>query len=100
MARAVISYVKPHGALYNQAAKMKKIARLIAQTVYQFDPNLKLMGLAGSLMLRIAEEEKLQTISEVFADRHYMPDGSLVLVLNQMQWWNLIRKPFNKCYKW
>ena len=46
--------------------KMKKIARVIAQTVYQFDPHLKLMGLAGSLMLCIAEEEKLQTISEVF----------------------------------
>ena len=61
----VISYVKPHGALYNQAAKDEKIARVIAQTVYQFDPNLKLMGLAGSLMLHIAEEEKLQTISEV-----------------------------------
>ena len=73
---AEISYVKPHGALYNQAAKDEKLARLIAQTVYQFDPHFKLMGLAGSLMLRIAEEEGLQTISEVFADRHYMPDGS------------------------
>jgi UPF0271 protein CGSHiGG_02380 len=51
---------------------------LIAQTVHQFDPHLKLMGLAGSLMLCVAEEEGLQTISEVFADRHYMPDGSLV----------------------
>ena len=76
--RMEISYVKPHGALYNQAAKDEKLARLIAQTVHQFDPYLKLMGLAGSLMLRIAEEEGLQTISEVFADRHYMPDGSLV----------------------
>ena len=73
-----ISYVKPHGALYNQTAKDEKLARLIAQTVHKFDPHLKLMGLAGSLMLRIAEEEGLQTISEVFADRHYMPDGSLV----------------------
>ena len=66
---AEISYVKPHGALYNQAAKDEKLARLIAQTVHQFDPNLKLMGLAGSLMLCVAEEEGLQTISEVFADR-------------------------------
>jgi len=73
-----ISYVKPHGALYNQAAKDEKLVRLIAQTIRQFDSNLKLMGLAGSLMLRVAEEEGLQTISEVFADRHYMPDGSLV----------------------
>ncbi|MBN6066985.1 5-oxoprolinase subunit PxpA [Aggregatibacter actinomycetemcomitans] len=75
---ATLSYVKPHGALYNQAAKDKGLATLIAQTVRQFDPTLKLMGLAGSLMLQVAETEGLQTISEVFADRHYMPDGSLV----------------------
>ncbi|WP_109077092.1 5-oxoprolinase subunit PxpA [Aggregatibacter kilianii] len=75
---AKLSYVKPHGALYNLAAKDENLARLIARTVRQFDPNLKFMGLAGSLMLQIAEAEGLQTISEVFADRHYMPDGSLV----------------------
>lgn len=55
-----------------------KIARVIAQTVYQFDPNLKLMGLAGSLMLRIAEEEKLQTISEVLPIDIICLMGSLV----------------------
>ncbi len=93
-----ISYVKPHGALYNQAAKDEKLARLIAQTVHQFDPHLKLMGLAGSLMLCVAEEEGLQTISEVFADRHYMPDGSLVPRSQPNAWWSLMRKPFNKCY--
>ncbi|NEN74784.1 5-oxoprolinase subunit PxpA [Pelistega sp. NLN82] len=73
-----ISYVKPHGALYNQAAKDTALSQLIVRTIQQFNPQLKLMGLAGSLMLRIAEEEGLATISEVFADRHYMPDGSLV----------------------
>ena len=73
-----IDYVKPHGALYNQAAKDENLAALIAQTLRQFDPHLKLMGLAGSLMLQAAEAEGLQTISEVFADRHYMLDGSLV----------------------
>lgn len=75
---AAIAYVKPHGALYNMAAKDVDLARVIAKTVREFDPNLKLMGLAGSLMLQIAEEEGLSTISEVFADRHYLPDGSLV----------------------
>lgn len=75
---AAIAYVKPHGALYNMAAKDADLARVIAKTVREFDPNLKLMGLAGSLMLQIAEEEGLSTISEVFADRHYLPDGSLV----------------------
>lgn len=75
---AVIDYVKPHGALYNQASKDESLAHLIAQTVYQFNPRLKIMGLAGSLMLRVAEENGLGTISEVFADRRYLDDGSLV----------------------
>ncbi|HHW7570551.1 TPA: 5-oxoprolinase subunit PxpA [Mannheimia haemolytica] len=73
-----MSYVKPHGALYNMAAKDAHLATLIANTVKQFDPNLKLMGLSGSLMLSIAEQHGLETISEVFADRHYLADGSLV----------------------
>lgn len=73
-----ISYVKPHGALYNQASRDPELARLIAETVLQFNPNLKLMGLSGSLMLSIAEQVGLGTISEVFADRRYQPDGSLV----------------------
>ncbi|HDV7257961.1 TPA: LamB/YcsF family protein [Mannheimia haemolytica] len=60
------------------AAKDPHLATLIANTVKQFDPNLKLMGLSGSLMLSIAEQHGLETISEVFADRHYLADGSLV----------------------
>lgn len=74
----VLSYVKPHGALYNQAAKDPALARLIAQTIKAFDPRLALMGLSGSLMLTVAKEENLAIISEVFADRHYLADGSLV----------------------
>lgn len=74
----ILAYVKPHGALYNQAAKDPALARLIAQTVKAFDPTLALMGLSGSLMLNIAQEEGLDIISEVFADRHYLADGSLV----------------------
>lgn len=73
-----MAYVKPHGALYNQAAKDSVLARLIAKTLKEFDPNLALMGLSGSLMLNIAKEEGLKIISEVFADRHYLSDGSLV----------------------
>ena len=73
-----IDYVKPHGALYNQAAKDPALARLIAQTIKAFDPTLALMGLSGSLMLNIAQKEGLDIISEVFADRHYLADGSLV----------------------
>ena len=74
----ILAYVKPHGALYNQAAKDPALARLIAQTIKAFDPTLALMGLSGSLMLNIAQEEGLDIISEVFADRHYLADGSLV----------------------
>lgn len=73
-----LHYVKPHGALYNQAAKDPALARLIAETVKGFDPNLKLMGLSGSLMLTVAAEIGLGVIAEVFADRHYLADGSLV----------------------
>ena len=74
----LLAYVKPHGALYNQAAKDPALARLIAQTIKAFDPKLALMGLSGSLMLNVAQEEGLSIISEVFADRHYLADGSLV----------------------
>ncbi|MFZ7223368.1 5-oxoprolinase subunit PxpA [Avibacterium avium] len=73
-----LAYVKPHGALYNQAAKDEALATLIAQTLKTFDPKLKLMGLSGSLMLQVAEQQDLEVISEVFADRHYLADGSLV----------------------
>ncbi|KGQ30607.1 LamB/YcsF family protein [Gallibacterium genomosp. 2] len=73
-----LSYVKPHGALYNQAAKDESLATLIALTIKQFDPSLKLMGLSGSLMLKVAQQCGLEIISEVFADRHYLADGSLV----------------------
>lgn len=73
-----LSYVKPHGALYNQAAKDESLAALIALTIKQFDPSLKLMSLSGSLMLKVAQQHGLGIISEVFADRHYLADGSLV----------------------
>ncbi|MFU2058064.1 5-oxoprolinase subunit PxpA [Avibacterium volantium] len=73
-----LAYVKPHGALYNQAAKDEALANLIGQTLKAFDPKLKLMGLSGSLMLQVAEQQGLGVISEVFADRHYLADGSLV----------------------
>lgn len=73
-----LEYVKPHGALYNQAAQDPHLARLIAESVKAFDPRLKLMGLSGSLMLNIAQDVGLDVIAEVFADRHYLADGSLV----------------------
>ena len=73
-----LAYVKPHGALYNQSAKDSHLADLIAKTIYEFNPQLKLMGLSGSLHIQAAKNQGLGVISEVFADRRYMPDGSLV----------------------
>lgn len=73
-----MAYVKPHGALYNQAAADAELAALIADTVRAFNPKLKLMALSGSLLLKAGEAAGLGVISEVFADRRYMPDGSLV----------------------
>lgn len=73
-----MAYVKPHGAMYNQAAKNRGMADIIADTVRRFDARLKLMALSGSLLLEAGRDAGLGVISEVFADRRYMPDGSLV----------------------
>ncbi|ULJ64414.1 5-oxoprolinase subunit PxpA [Wielerella bovis] len=73
-----MAYVKPHGALYNQSAQDLDLANLIAQTIREFNPKLKLMGLSGSLHIQAAQNAGLGVISEVFADRRYLPDGSLV----------------------
>ena len=72
------AYVKPHGALYNQAAADRKLADALAESVRRFNPELKLMALSGSQLLEAGKAAGLGVISEVFADRRYMPDGSLV----------------------
>lgn len=73
-----IQHVKPHGAFYNMAAKDEKLARAMAEAVYEVDPEIIFMGLAGSEMIRQAEAVGLRAASEVFADRAYNPDGTLV----------------------
>ncbi|MEJ7559738.1 MAG: 5-oxoprolinase subunit PxpA [Pedobacter sp.] len=73
----LLNHVKPHGALYNMAAKDLNIARALATSIKDFNPNLKLYALAGSQMITAAEEIGLTAISEVFADRTYQDDGSL-----------------------
>ena len=72
-----LNHVKPHGALYNMAAKDPKLARAIAKAVKDFDSDLVLYALAGSQMITAAEEIGLRTLSEVFADRTYQDDGTL-----------------------
>ena len=71
-------HVKPHGMLYNQAAKDAALADAIARAVHACDPDLILVGLAGSELIRAGERLGLTTREEVFADRGYMSDGSLV----------------------
>ena len=73
-----IQHVKPHGALYNMAGKDYALALAIAEAVKAFDPSLILLGLSGSESVRAAQDIGLPAAREVFADRAYMPDGSLM----------------------
>jgi UPF0271 protein len=72
-----LTHVKPHGALYNQAARDSELAAAIAEAVIAFDRDLILFGLSGSLSISEAVSRGLRTASEVFADRTYQSDGSL-----------------------
>jgi len=72
-----LSHVKPHGALYNQAAKDRAISRSIGEAVLKFDPNLVMIGLSGSVMLHVWQDMGLQIMEEAFGDRTYESDGSL-----------------------
>ncbi|AOZ04798.1 5-oxoprolinase subunit PxpA [Cupriavidus malaysiensis] len=73
-----LAHVKPHGALYNQAARDPALAEAIVRAVRDFDSDLVFFGLAGSAMVKVAREAGLRVKEEVFADRGYNPDGSLV----------------------
>lgn len=70
-------HVKPHGALYNMAAKDKVMAKAIAYAVHDFDLDLILFGLSGSHLVSEGNKAGLKTANEVFADRTYQDDGSL-----------------------
>ena len=73
-----LQHVKPHGAFYNMAAKDSRMARAIAEAVYEVDKGLILVGLAESEMIRMGKDIGLKVANEVFADRAYNPDGTLV----------------------
>ncbi len=73
-----LNHVKPHGALYNMAARDTALARAICQAIREYDRTLVLLALAGSEMVRTAQEMGLPVAQEVFADRGYEEDGSLV----------------------
>jgi UPF0271 protein len=72
-----LTHVKPHGALYNTAARDLDTARIVARAVREVDPTLRLVGLGGSRLLDAGREVGLDVAAEAFADRRYAPDGSL-----------------------
>lgn len=72
-----LSHVKPHGALYNDAARNAPLSQAIASAVARFDPELVLVGLPGSELLAAGRAAGLKTAAEGFCDRAYEPDGSL-----------------------
>ncbi len=72
-----LAHVKPHGALYNMAARDPSLADAIARAVHAFDPQLRLFGLAGSALIDTARAIGLPVAAEAFADRRYLADGSL-----------------------
>ena len=74
----LLQHVKPHGALYNQAAKEKKLADAIAAATKDAGGGIILMGLANSEFEAAAKDAGLKFASEAFADRAYMKDGSLM----------------------
>jgi 5-oxoprolinase (ATP-hydrolysing) subunit A len=77
-AGAGLSYVKPHGALYNTIMTNREQATAVAEAVHMVDAALPVLGLTGSMFFAEAHRRGLRTVAEAFADRAYRPDGQLV----------------------
>lgn len=75
--KTTLHHVKPHGALYNMAAKDQGMSQVMANAVKDFDSSLVFIGLSNSMMISEAKAVGLKTANEVFADRTYQSDGSL-----------------------
>lgn len=73
-----MQHVKPHGAFYNMAAKDYELAKAICEGIRAFDDNLIVLALSGGELARAAADLGLRTAQEVFADRAYEEDGTLV----------------------
>ena len=73
-----LQHVKPHGALYNALVKEEELARAVIEGIADFDKRLIFVTLSGSRPAQIAEEMGVKVAHEVFADRAYNPDGTLV----------------------
>lgn len=77
-AGAKLRYVKPHGSLYNRAARDAATADAIARAIRSVDSSLILLGLARSALIEAADRVGIRSVSEAFVDRAYRSDGSLV----------------------
>jgi 5-oxoprolinase (ATP-hydrolysing) subunit A len=77
-AGSAVSYVKPHGALYNAIVTNREQAAAVAEAVRLVDVALPVLGLAGSAFFDEADRLGIRTVAEAFADRAYQPDGRLV----------------------
>ncbi|WP_229746162.1 LamB/YcsF family protein [Rhodococcoides trifolii] len=75
---SAVTYVKPHGALYNTIVHHEKQAKAVVDAVVAYDPTLPVLGLPGSVFLSLAADAGLRTVTEAFADRGYTPEGTLV----------------------
>jgi 5-oxoprolinase (ATP-hydrolysing) subunit A len=75
---SAVSYVKPHGALYNTIVTNREQAAAVAEAVGLVDATLPVLGMAGSVFFDEAARVGLPTVAEAFADRAYRPDGRLV----------------------
>ncbi|WP_066903409.1 LamB/YcsF family protein [Millisia brevis] len=73
-----VTYVKPHGALYNTIVHDERQARDVVEAIRGVDDSLALLGLPGSAVLKVAEHAGLRVVREAFADRAYTPAGTLV----------------------
>ncbi len=73
-----LQHVKPHGALYNMAARDDKLAQAVCQAIKEFDPKLIVLALSGGQLAKAAQDLGLFVAQEVFADRGYEEDGTLV----------------------
>ncbi|OBK47201.1 LamB/YcsF family protein [Mycobacterium sp. 1081908.1] len=75
---SAVSYVKPHGALYNTIVTNREQAAAVTAAVHLVDPALPVLGMTGSALFAEADRVGLRTVAEAFADRAYRPDGQLV----------------------
>ena len=77
-AGSTVSYVKPHGALYNTIMNNREQAAAVAEAVRTVDPGLPVLGLGDSVFFEESRQRGLRTVPEAFADRAYRPNGELV----------------------